>query len=110
MPKEEWGIKRLCPHCASRFYDLTNDPMTCPVCGASFSAESLQIGRGRVIAADKASTSTTAAPSQDTTDDDDLDEDGGEVDLDDDLLEDDDDDDTVSLDDIADVSSGDDDS
>ena len=33
MPKEEWGTKRLCPVCAARFYDLRNDPMTCPACG-----------------------------------------------------------------------------
>ena len=45
MPKEEWGTKRLCPHCATRFYDLQNDPMTCPACGASFTVESLTDGR-----------------------------------------------------------------
>ncbi len=107
MPKEEWGVKRLCPHCASRFYDLTNDPMTCPVCGNSYSAESLQIGRGRVMVADKASTRAAVPATDDLTDDEDLDADSSEVDLDDDLLEDDEDD-TVSLDDIADVSNGDD--
>ena len=26
MPKEEWGTKRLCPQCSTRFYDLQNDP------------------------------------------------------------------------------------
>ena len=26
MPNEEWGVKRLCPKCATRFYDLKNDP------------------------------------------------------------------------------------
>ena len=35
MPKEEWGTKRLCPQCNTRFYDLNNDPMTCPACGAT---------------------------------------------------------------------------
>ena len=33
MPKDEWGVKRLCPHCGTRFYDLQRDPMTCPNCG-----------------------------------------------------------------------------
>ena len=107
MPKEEWGVKRLCPHCASRFYDLTKDPMTCPVCGNSFSAESLTSGRSRSLIAEK-----TTTPDQvdvdDLTDDDDIDSDAGDVDLDDDLL-DEDDDDNVSLDDIADVSNEDDD-
>jgi len=30
MVKAEWGAKRSCPKCATRFYDLTNDdPVTC---------------------------------------------------------------------------------
>lgn len=107
MPKEEWGVKRLCPHCASRFYDLQKDPMTCPVCGNSFTAESLTTtGRGRVMVADKIATREREIDVDDLADDD-LDEDSNDVDLDDDLLEDDEDD-NVSLDDIADVAGGDD--
>jgi hypothetical protein len=26
MPKEEWGTKRVCPNCETRFYDLRRDP------------------------------------------------------------------------------------
>ena len=52
MPKDEWGVKRLCPHCNSRFYDLQRDPMTCPECGHSFTAESLVAGRGRTLIAE----------------------------------------------------------
>ena len=33
MPEQEWGTKRLCPSCGTRFYDLNNDPTTCPNCG-----------------------------------------------------------------------------
>lgn len=107
MPKEEWGVKRLCPHCASRFYDLQKDPMTCPVCGNSFTVENLTAaGRGRVLVADKVSPRERDIDVEDLGDED-LDEDGGDVDLDDDLLEDDEDD-NVSLDDIADVAGGDD--
>ena len=84
MPKEEWGTKRLCPACSTRFYDLRNDPMTCPACGHSFTLESMNEGRGKALVNEK-----TAA------------DDAGE--LDDDLLEEDDDDGDVSLDDIADV-------
>ena len=40
MPKEEWGVKRLCPNCSTRFYDLQKDPMTCPLCGHQFDLES----------------------------------------------------------------------
>ncbi|MBK5944985.1 TIGR02300 family protein [Rhodobacter veldkampii DSM 11550] len=103
MPKEEWGVKRLCPHCASRFYDLTKDPMTCPVCNNTFTADSLSAGRGRTMIADKASVREREVDVDDLADEEDLDADTGDVDLDDDLLEDDEDD-TVSLDDIADVS------
>ncbi|MFP1642876.1 TIGR02300 family protein [Pontitalea aquivivens] len=105
MPKEEWGVKRLCPHCASRFYDLNNDPMTCPVCTNSFTVESLTVGRGRTVVAEKA-TRERSLDVDDLADDEDLDADTGDVDLDDDLLEDDEDD-NVSLDEIADVSAND---
>jgi uncharacterized protein (TIGR02300 family) len=32
--KPEWGAKRACPKCNTRFYDLTkDDPVTCIACG-----------------------------------------------------------------------------
>ena len=106
MPKEEWGTKRLCPHCGTRFYDLQKDPMTCPACGSEFAVESLTQGRGRSLVSEK-----TAMKDEDQDDDlieDDLDDDDS-GDLDDDLLEDDDDDGDVSLDEIADVAGDDED-
>ena len=108
MPKDEWGVKRLCPHCTSRFYDLARDPMTCPECGHTFTAESLVAGRGRTMITEKTTAKNENVDVDDLTEDD-IDDDAGDDDLDDDLLEDDDDDD-VSLDEIADVSAGDDDS
>ena len=34
MVKPEWGLKRTCPKCSTRFYDLTNDnPVHCIECG-----------------------------------------------------------------------------
>ena len=34
MIKAEWGTKRACPKCATRFYDLQqDDPVTCINCG-----------------------------------------------------------------------------
>ena len=104
MPKEEWGTKRLCPHCATRFYDLRNDPMTCPACGAQFTLESLTEGRGKTLVSEKTSSRST---DESVDDDEDIDSDSG--DLDDDLLDEDDDDGDVSLDDIADVSDDDED-
>jgi uncharacterized protein (TIGR02300 family) len=35
--KPEWGTKRSCPKCGTRFYDLGNDdPITCIACGNTF--------------------------------------------------------------------------
>ena len=36
--KAERGTKRTCQNhdCGSRFYDLTRDPITCPVCGSVY--------------------------------------------------------------------------
>ncbi len=107
MPKDEWGVKRLCPHCASRFYDLRRDPMTCPECGHGFSAESLVASRGRTMIAEKAVVKEADLDLDDLADDTDLEDAGADVELDDDLLEDDEDD-NVSLDEIADVAAGDD--
>lgn len=100
MPKEEWGTKRLCPHCGSRFYDLRADPLTCPACGTQFTLESLISGRGKALVAEKAA-ARDDDDQEDVIQDDDLDDDSN--DLDDDLLEEDDDDGDVSLDEIADV-------
>lgn len=112
MPKEEWGVKRVCPNCSTRFYDLQRDPMTCPSCGHSFSLESLTSGKGRTLVADKVDAKSKPEVAEEPeTDDvvlDDTDDDDADVDLGDDVLEDDDDDD-VSLDDIADVPAEDDD-
>ena len=41
MSKPEWGTKRICPNCGTRYYDMRRDPITCPKCGAPFDAESL---------------------------------------------------------------------
>jgi uncharacterized protein (TIGR02300 family) len=40
MVKPEWGTKRTCPKCATRFYDLGNeDPVTCIECGNAWLPE-----------------------------------------------------------------------
>ncbi len=109
MPKDEWGVKRLCPHCASRFYDLKQDPMTCPECSRSFTAESLVATRGRASSADKAAAREKETEVDDAEVEVEVEDDSSDTDLDDDLLEDDEDDD-VSLDEIADVASDDDES
>ncbi|WP_118856686.1 TIGR02300 family protein [Sphingomonas mesophila] len=40
MVKAEWGTKRTCPKCATRFYDLgKDDPVTCIACATPFVPE-----------------------------------------------------------------------
>jgi len=40
MVKPEWGTKRTCPKCATRFYDLgKDDPVTCINCGTAWEPE-----------------------------------------------------------------------
>jgi uncharacterized protein (TIGR02300 family) len=37
MVKPEWGTKRTCPKCSTRFYDLgKDDPVTCVECGSAW--------------------------------------------------------------------------
>ncbi len=40
MVKPEWGAKRTCPKCSTRFYDLMrDDPCHCINCGTDFVPE-----------------------------------------------------------------------
>ena len=40
MAKPEWGTKRSCPKCGTRFYDLgKDDPVTCIECGEEWHPE-----------------------------------------------------------------------
>jgi len=40
MVKPEWGTKRACPKCGTRFYDLGKDsPITCINCGINWEAD-----------------------------------------------------------------------
>ena len=40
MVKPEWGTKRACPKCATRFYDLgKDDPVHCISCGSAWQPE-----------------------------------------------------------------------
>ena len=40
MVKAEWGTKRSCPKCGTRFYDLgKEDPVVCIACGVQWDPE-----------------------------------------------------------------------
>ena len=114
MPKEEWGVKRVCPTTGKRFYDLGRDPIVSPYTGE---VVEIDTGRGsRSLVANKPEKkpkpeAAAAEESEDLVLDDDAElelEDDEDVELDDDEVLEDDDDDTVSLDDLADVGGDDD--
>ncbi|MFN3210487.1 MAG: TIGR02300 family protein [Roseovarius sp.] len=107
MPKEEWGVKRVCPTTGKRFYDLNKNPIVSPYTGEVVEMHS---GKSRSITADAEDAETKKMKGNEVDEEILDDDDDVDVDLGDDVLEDDDDDDNVSLDDIADVGSDDDDS
>ncbi|MGV6850539.1 MAG: TIGR02300 family protein [Marinibacterium sp.] len=109
MPKEEWGVKRVCPTTGKRFYDLNRSPIVSPYTGE---VVELDTGKSRMIAADAEDAATLKAKAATEEEEVVLDDDDDDVDVDlgDDVLDDDDDtDDNVSLDDLADVPAEDDD-
>ena len=51
MAKPEWGTKRICPSCGTRYYDLLRDPVICPKCSTPFDPEAfLRARRARPAA------------------------------------------------------------
>ena len=114
MAKEEWGTKRVCPKCTVRFYDLKNDPMKCPICEAQFElSEILEVNKKPIRESTQEKAKFTAAvdpitQTEDLVDDPIiLDDDDTGIELEDELLESDDDE-SVSLEEIADVTTEDD--
>ncbi|WP_138380865.1 FYDLN acid domain-containing protein [Luteithermobacter gelatinilyticus] len=101
MAKPEWGTKRQCPKCGTRFYDLGNDdPIMCISCDHKFKPE--------IILKSKQHPLEIEEPEDNVNDDDDLlldeddlleDDDSVDIDEDDDttILSDDDDDDVTGV-------------
>jgi uncharacterized protein (TIGR02300 family) len=113
MPKEEWGVKRLCPESGKRFYDLNKDPIVSPYTGTEYPLSFFTEDKSKASLSDKADkASIKEATDDDLVDDVDVldDDDVSDVDLGDDVLDDDDDADTVPLEEVAGVASPDDDS
>ena len=103
MPKEEWGVKRLCPTTGKRFYDMNRDPIVSPYTGEVVTIDTGN--KSRLLNKEPKAPLKDEKPDEEAlVDDDDVldDDDTADVDLDDDVL-DDDDDDNVSLDELADV-------
>ena len=102
MPKEEWGVKRLCPTTGKRFYDLNKTPVVSPYTGEIVQID-LPGRKGGLTMANEAARVKAAAKKVVESDDVLLDdEDDVTADADDELLEDEDDD-SVSFDELSDV-------
>ena len=68
MTKAEWGTKRACPKCNTRFYDLTNDdPVSCIACGNAWIPEP-------ILKSKQTQTFEVAKPAAKTTEESDADD------------------------------------
>ena len=36
MAKPNWGVKRICSACGTKYYDFNKSPITCPTCNVEF--------------------------------------------------------------------------
>ena len=45
MAKPELGMKRVCPKCDTRYYDMTKLPPVCPSCGTVYDPEEVMGAR-----------------------------------------------------------------
>lgn len=106
MPKEEWGVKRVCPTTGKRFYDLNADPIVSPYTGEVVEVDH---GKTRTMIADEADAQNKKANAVEDDEDLILDDDDTDVDLGDDVLDEDDDSDDVSLEELSDVAANNDD-
>ncbi|MFQ3596576.1 MAG: TIGR02300 family protein [Sphingomonadaceae bacterium] len=104
MIKPEWGTKRTCPKCSTRFYDLGRDePVVCIECGHQWTPEPILKSKQTLpFEAEKAQ--AEAGSKADAAADDDLDleavADDGEASADDEIdIGDDDDLGDVAMDD-----------
>jgi len=76
--KAEWGMKRQCPKCGTRFYDLMqDDPVTCINCGNAWVPEPILKSK-QTLTFETAKADTGAAEEALTTEDLEIDEDNGE--------------------------------
>jgi uncharacterized protein (TIGR02300 family) len=107
MPKEEWGVKRVCPTTGKRFYDLNRTPIISPYTGDVVVID-LPGRKGSSVAASESAKAKAAIPVDVDAEDVLIDDDDVAADTDDDLLEDEDDD-TVSFDELSDVAGDDED-
>ena len=83
MVKPEWGTKRTCPNCGTRFYDLNKeDPVTCIECGEEWTPEPVLKSKQPILAEEESKKKKDAEADSDLGGDDD--EDDLDIDIDED--------------------------
>lgn len=113
MVKPEWGLKRTCPSCGARFYDMARSPILCPKCGATVGTEvAIKSSRRSAAAAAEPKAAPLAAAvavvgDVDAEDVDILDDSGEETDVD--VLDEDEEDGDDLIEDTSDLGGDDDD-
>jgi uncharacterized protein (TIGR02300 family) len=85
MAKPEWGIKRICPSCGTKYYDFKNSPIICPSCGAEFDPDLYLRSRKGKSLSTKVVAEDTSKISEDISDIDEI-----EIDSDDEVVSDED--------------------
>ncbi len=99
MAKPEWGVKRACLACGTRFYDMRKAPILCPSCGVKFDVETIFRPR-RVRAPVEETPVVVKKPA--AANGEDLDKELAAL-ADDSAADDDDDDDDVAIEDTSDL-------
>jgi uncharacterized protein (TIGR02300 family) len=73
MVKPEWGTKRSCPKCGTRFYDLgAEEPITCIECGNQWHPEPVLKSKQPIPYEEEAKKEEVETEDADLADDDDL--------------------------------------
>lgn len=98
MTKPEWGSKRTCLNCGTRFYDMQRTPIVCPKCGSENAPDAVSkvrrgmkkpsVSHAAALAAAEAKAKAAAARPADDEAIDDIDVDVEDDDTDDGLIED----------------------
>ena len=84
MAKPEWGRKRICLSCGTKYYDFKKSPIICPSCGVEFDPDLYLRSRKGKSLSTKISTDETSKISEDISDIDEI-----EIDSDDEVVSDD---------------------
>ena len=85
MAKPEWGKKRICQSCGTKYYDLNITPMICPSCEAEFDPDILLSSKKGKSLSTKAASNNEKELTVDISDLDEI-----ETDSDDEVVTDDD--------------------